>query len=362
MPPIPSPLRLALAVRLATLAASAAVLAVALGGCSSARSVLPPRIEDQTSGTAELLIAAHAVGGGVVWVAGAGGTVGHTADGGATWQLGVVPGADTLQFRDVVAFDDRTAWALSIGPGAASRIVKTVDGGASWRTVFVNDEPEAFFDCLSMWDGRRGLAFSDSVEGAFVVVATDDGGETWRRLPDDVLPPAHDGEGGFAASGTCVATAGADRAWIATGNADPGRVLRTTDGGRTWTAHDTPVPGGDAAGLASVAFLDGERGVAVGGDLSDPGSDADAVARTADGGRTWQPGGRLPFPGAAYGAAYVPESGAVVAVGPGGAAVSDDDGRTWRRVDGRAWWGVAASGPDAVWLTGPDGRIARLRL
>ena len=353
MPLIPPP-----RVRPLIAAASLAVLA----GCSSARSVLPPRIEDQDSGTASLLIAADALGEGVVWVAGAGGTVGRTLDGGASWRLAVVPGADTLQFRDVVAVDAQTAWALSIGPGAASQIVKTTDGGASWRTVFVNDDPDAFFDCLSFWDAERGLAFSDSVEGAFVMVVTDDGGERWRRVPAASLPAARNGEGGFAASGTCVATRGTRHAWIATGNADPGRVLRTADGGRTWTAHDTPVAGGDAAGLASVAFRDDAHGVAVGGDLSDPALDVDAVARTADGGRTWQRGGRLPFPGAAYGAAYVPESGALVAVGPGGAAVSGDDGRTWRLVDGRAWWGVAASAPDAVWLTGPDGRIARVRL
>ena len=139
-------------------------------------------------------------------------------------------------------------------------------------------------------------------------------------------------------------------------------MLRTTDGGRTWAASDTPVAGGDAAGLASVAFRDDLHGIVVGGDLSGPASKVDAVARTADGGRTWQLGGRLPFPGAAYGVAYVPESAALVVVGPGGAGLSDDDGRTWQLLDGRAWWGAAASGPDAVWLTGPDGRIAKLQL
>ncbi len=348
------------ALRFSSLIAAASL--AALAGCSSSRSALPPRIADQDSGSDALLIAAHAVGEGVVWVAGAGGTVGRTVDGGARWQLAVVPGADTLQFRDVVAFGAETAWALSIGPGASSRVVKTTDGGASWRTTFVNDDPDAFFDCLSFWDAQRGLAYSDSVEGAFVVIVTDDGGESWRRLPADVLPAALDGEGGFAASGTCVTTRGADRAWIATGNADPARVLRTTDGGRSWSASDTPVAGGEATGLASVAFRSDTHGVAVGGDVSDPASEADVVARTTDGGRTWQLSGRLPFPGAAYGAAYVPESSALVAVGPGGAALSRDDGHTWTLLDGRAWWGVAASAPDAIWLTGPDGRIARLRL
>ncbi len=337
----------------------------ACGGIAgTSGSVLPPRLEDQASGTDALLIAAHAVDDGVVWASGAEGAVVKTTDGGTTWTAVpvTVAGADTLQFRDVVAFDAETAWALSIGPGASSTIVKTTDGGASWRTVFVNDEADAFYDCLSFWDARRGLAYSDSVDGELRVRRTDDGGETWRVVPASALPPAAPGEGGFAASGTCVATRGTSLAWIATGNADPARVLRTTDGGATWAASALPIVAGDAAGAASVAFRDDQHGVAVGGDIANASEPADAVAITADGGATWVLGGRLPFPGAAYGAAYVPGTDALVAVGPGGLGLSRDDGRTWTLVDARTFWGVAAAGRDAVWVTGPEGRIVRLRL
>ena len=336
--------------------------ALLAAGCAAPAPLGPPALAPQSSGTESLLIAAHAVSDDVVWVSGAGGAVGRTTDGGATWRTAVVPGADTLQFRDVVAFDAQTAWALSIGNGASSRVVKTTDGGASWRTVWVNDRPEAFFDCLSFWDPLRGLAYSDSVDGELVILTTADGGETWQRVPPESLPPALPGEGGFAASGTCVATRGTGLAWVATGNADPARVLRTDDGGRSWSASPAPVVAGEAKGLASVAMWDDQRGIAVGGDIGDPQSRADAVAVTADGGRTWQRGGRLPFPGAAYGVATVPGTSAAVAVGPGGAALSRDGGRSWERFDDRAWWGVAAAGPDAVWLTGPDGRIARVRM
>ncbi len=349
--------------RLVCLAAALALSACG-GIAGQSQSAIPPRLESQTSGTDALLIAAHAVDDGVVWASGARGTVVRTVDGGTTWAAVPVTtaGADTLQFRDVVALDAETAWALSIGPGASSTIVKTTSGGARWRTVFVNDEPEGFYDCLSFWDARRGLAYGDSVDGGLRVLLTDDGGETWRRVPADALPPAGDGEGGFAASGTCVATRGTDRAWIATGNADPARVLRTTDGGATWSASALPLVAGDAAGAASVAFRDDQHGVAVGGNIADATTVADAVALTADGGATWALGGPLPFPGAAYGAAYVPGTGALVAVGPGGVGLSRDDGRTWALVDGRTFWGVAAAGRDAVWVTGPDGRIVRLRL
>lgn len=348
-------------------------LALLLAGCGgiagTSQSVLPPRLAEQTSGTDALLIAAHAVSERVVWVSGTGGTVGRTTDGGATWALGVVPDADTLQFRDVVGFDAQTALALSIGSGAASRIVKTTDGGATWRTVWVNDEPDAFFDGIAFWGERRGVGYSDSVDGRYVLIATDDGGDTWARLPADAAPPASDGEGGFAASGTLVHTRGDRLGWIATGNGTVARVLRTADAGATWGAADLPLVTGEARGATTVTFRDDRRGVAIGGDLTAPDVVQDStVAITTDGGRTWAPGGRLPFPGAAYGAAYVPGSAqgagtdALLAVGPGGAGVSRDDGRTWQLLDGRTFWGVAAASADAAWLTGPEGRIVRVRL
>ncbi|WP_424519871.1 WD40/YVTN/BNR-like repeat-containing protein, partial [Rubrivirga sp.] len=196
-----------------------AFVALSLAGCGgiagTSMSVLPPTLEEQTSGTDVLLIAAHVVDEAVVWASGAGGTVVRTVDGGTTWDV-VTPVSDTLQLRDVVAFDDQTALALSIGNGASSRIVKTTDGGTTWRTVFVNDLEDAFFDGLSFWGTDRGVAYSDSVDETFVVIATDDGGETWRRLPASALPPALPGEGGFAASGTLVHTQGDRLGWIAT--------------------------------------------------------------------------------------------------------------------------------------------------
>ncbi len=342
-----------------------ALAVLVLAGCGGiagkSHSFLPPRLEDQTSGTDALLIAAHAVDEGTVWASGALGTVIRTIDGGTTWDV-FTPGADTLQFRDVVAFDDQTALALSIGNGASSRIVKTMDGGVTWRTVFVNDLEDAFFDGLSFWGTDRGVAYSDSVDETFVLIVTDDGGETWSRVPASALPPALEGEGGFASSGTLVHTRGNRLGWIATGNADPARVLRTDDAGATWAAAEVPLVAGEAAGGTTISFRDDRNGIVLGGDLGQPDAYLASVARTSDGGRTWQPGGTLPFPGAAYGVAHVPDSDAIVAVGPGGAGLSRDDGDTWVLLDGRTFWGVAAASREAVWLIGPEGRVVRVRL
>jgi photosystem II stability/assembly factor-like uncharacterized protein len=327
---------------------------------AEALRVLPPSLLQQSSGTESLLQAVSVVSPSVVWVSGHRGTYVRTVDGGATWRAGVVPDADTLQWRDVHAVSADTAYLLSAGNGDLSRIYKTHDGGATWVQQFVNRDSAAFFDCLAFWDARRGIAFSDAVDGRFVLLTTSDGA-TWRRVPDESLPPAQPGEGSFAASGTCVATQPGGHAWVGTGNAPTARVLHTADYGRTWSAAPVPIAGGEAAGLAAVAFRDSRHGVALGGPIGKPSDTAVVVARTADGGMTWTAGGWPGFAGAVYGAAYVPGAAApmVIAVGPGGAALSRDDGATWSIIDTTSSWSVGAASPDAVWLVGPRGRIVK---
>jgi photosystem II stability/assembly factor-like uncharacterized protein len=296
-----------------------------------------------------------------VWVSGVAGTYARTVDGGATWVAGVVPGADSLQFRDVHAVSADTVYLLSAGTGEASRIYKTSDGGSTWTLQFTNTIPTAFFDCFAFWDATAGLAFSDAVDGAFVIRRTDDG-EHWEPVPEGALPPALEGEGGFAASGTCVITADDSTAWIGMGNAERARVLRTDDRGTSWTVTDAPVVAGTAAGITTVAFRSGADGLVAGGAIADAEATGVRVARTADGGRSWAPAGDPSFSGAVYGAAYARAAGAdaLVTVGPGGASYSRDDGSTWLALDTLSYWGLGFA--DGVgWLAGPEGRIVRLR-
>ncbi len=313
----------------------------------------------QHSGTESRLRGLSVASETVAWASGAGGTVLRTADAGATWRRRAVPDAEALDFRDIEALDDRTAHALSIGEGELSRIYRTTDGGETWSLRHLNRDPKGFLDALAFWDADHGLALGDPVGGRFVILATDDGGETWGRVDAGGMPEALPGEGAFAASGTCLVVQGDRNAWFGTGR---GRVFRSTDRGRTWTAHETPIRAENpSSGVFSLAFWDPDHGVAVGGDYQDPARAGNVVAVTSDGGRTWRaPTG--PGPGGYRSAvAHLPGSDGptLVAVGPSGTDWSRDGGATWSKLDDSGFHAVDFARARAGWAVGEDGRIAR---
>jgi len=329
---------------------AALLLLSACGAGAGAPAPAGPLAQDQSSGTSELLIAVSAVNERVVWVSGTRGSFVRTIDGGATWQAGQVPGAEQLQFRDVHALDANSAWLLSIGNADTSRIYHTSDAGKTWTLQFSNPEPKAFYDCLDFWDARRGLAVSDAVNGETVLLSTGDGGAHWDRVPPASLPRAAQGEGAFAASGTCLITRPGGHAWIALGT-PRARLLHSADYGRSWTADSIPL-----AAISSVSFRDASHGIVLGTDTTA------ATATTTDGGRHWVRGGRPPFTQGFYGGAYVPGArrATVVAVGPGGAAWSGDNGASWIVLNRNNYWGIGFASARAGWIVGRGGRITRL--
>ena len=162
--------------------------------------ITEPTLTPQNSGTTNGLIAVSPVNPQVVWASGRNGTFTLTTDGGNTWQAGVVPGAELLQFRDVEGVSAKVAYLMSIGVSGAPgdfRIYKTTDGGATWSLQFVNQLPGAFYDCFAFWTPNRGIAHSDSVNGVFPDLRTTDG-TAWHRISSN-MHPALPGEASFAA-------------------------------------------------------------------------------------------------------------------------------------------------------------------
>lgn len=297
----------------------------------------------------------------VAWASGTKGTFARTTDGGASWQVGNVPEAASLDFRDVDAFDASTAYLLSIGNGESSRIYKTTDGGKTWSLQFRNTDKDAFFDAMAFWDARNGIAFSDPVNGKFVVITTNDGGKTWEPVSPAGIPAAISGEGGFAASGTCITVEGKSNVWLASGGAATARVYRSTDRGKTWAVADTPIQAGVAsAGIFSIAFRDANNGIAVGGDYRKPNDAEKGVAVTTDGGKTWRLAANAT--GFRSAIAYAKHSGGIklFAVGTSGSDYSTDNGASWVGMDKENYNAVSIAKDGAVWAAGPKGRIARL--
>jgi photosystem II stability/assembly factor-like uncharacterized protein len=290
----------------------------------------------------------------VAWVSGTKGTFARTIDGGKTWSVGTVPAAEKLDFRDIEAFSDSTAYLLSAGPGDASRIYKTIDGGKTWDLQFKNADPAGFFDAIAFWDEQHGIALGDPVEKRFQLIITSDGGANWKPLTN--LPPALPNEGAFAASGTCLVAKGDYDVWFATGGAKTARVFHSSNRGQTWTVSDTPIIGGvESAGIFSIAFRDLKNGMIVGGDYRKPSEVGATAAITSDGGQTWTLlDKRLPY---RSGAAWAQDRW--VTAGTSGSNSSEDNGATWKHLDRENYNSVSFTSTGAGWAVGPKGRIAK---
>jgi len=293
----------------------------------------------------------------VIWASGTGGTVIKTVDGGKNWDVIAVPGAEKLDFRDIEAFDSKTAYILSIGNGDASRIYKTVDGGKSWSLQFTNREDKAFYDALACWDKNSCIAMSDPVDGFYRLLETRNGTD-WKIIDTEKMDNAKPGEAAFAASGTCLIAVGKSTAFLVTGGSEA-RVFRSDDRGWTWSVADTPiVKGTPGSGIFSIAMRDGKRGVIVGGNYEKPAEAGSNLAFTIDGGRKWTAGSGLR--GYRSGVAFIDRQ-TVIAVGTNGTDTSRDGGATWSKAGDENLNAVAAAGKNSIWAVGPKGGVYKLR-
>jgi photosystem II stability/assembly factor-like uncharacterized protein len=162
-----------------------------------------------------------------------------TADGGQTWRIVFAPHGQTLTAGWF--FSARTA-VVETKPasGAPDALYATNNGGRTWRHT--GQVPPAvtvaqFVDPREGWAVWQGPAAAGS--GAFKLLRTTDGGRTWRLLWTIARGAGGSGVFGWVRFET------PEDGWLArwiTGF--PGFTLaRTTDGGRTWHTERLPVLG-----------------------------------------------------------------------------------------------------------------------
>ncbi len=318
-------------------------------------SIVRAQWQKQTVDTKASLRGLSVVSDRIVWASGTGGTVLRTVDGGKTWSVIKVPDGEKLDFRDVEAFDENTAYILSIGDGENSRIYKTVDGGKTWKLQFKNTNPKAFFDALAFWDATHGMAMSDPVDGKYILLKTIDG-ETWQIADTEKMPSAKTGEAAFAASGTCLLTYGKNDVFLISGGTDA-RVFRSENRGSIWLVSDSPITKGTAgSGIFSIAMFDKKRGVIVGGNYEKPDEINNDLAFTNDGGKTWILSKGLN--GYRSGVSFMDKK-TIIAVGASGSDLSTDGGKTWTNLDKENYNAVRANGKNAIWAVGANGLVSR---
>lgn len=310
--------------------------------------------QKQTIDTKASLRGLSVVSANVIWASGTGGTVLRTVDGGKKWSVIKVPDTEKLDFRDIEAFDENTAYILSIGEGENSRIYKTVDGGKIWKLQFKSSNPKAFFDALAFWDATHGIAMSDPVDGKFVLIETVDG-ETWKPIENLKIPNVINGEAAFAASGTCLITQGKNNAFLVSGG-NAARVFKSENRGKTWKVYDTPITKGTAgSGIFSLAMFDKKRGVIVGGNYEKADEINNNLAFTNEGGKIWSLSKGLN--GYRSGVNYVDRK-TLIAVGSSGSDLSVDGGKTWENLHKENYNSVQSKGANAIWAVGANGLVA----
>src|SRR5438105_2976122 len=233
-----------------------------------AQTVREPKTTMQVSGTSNRLQAVSPVDENVVWASGLNGTYVVTTDGGATWRAGVVPGAETLQFRDVEAVSEGVAYLLAVGQGSNSRIYKTENGGRYLTPIAGGTGTSGVFT-VAFRDGRHGVIGGGDFSSARILdnfARSRDGGKTWHLTPQAPVSGA--------IFGLAYAQSTSDRkrevADEDRGRGDSRReqtkVVVTGPGGAAWTTDEgenwNPLP--DVAGYWAVAFANEHDGWLVG--------------------------------------------------------------------------------------------------
>jgi photosystem II stability/assembly factor-like uncharacterized protein len=292
----------------------------------------------------------------MVWASGSNGVILRSLDAGQNWQRLHVTGGDALDFRGIVAFNEKTAYLMSSGEGEYSRIYKTSDGGEIWNLQYTGNRKEFFLDSIACLSEIHCFALSDPIDGKFLLLTTTDG-EHWNPLPRDKMPAALPAEGAFAASNTCLLLSG-EQIFFGTGG-PAARVFHSSDSGSTWDVAETPLAHDNASsGIFSIASRDGKHVVIVGGDYKDPKRATAVGAYSLDGGKTWQLSKRQPR---GYRSAVACDDDLLcVAIGPNGEDVSMSKalGAGWKPTDSLNLNAATLLDFKHGWAVGPKGTIA----
>lgn len=296
----------------------------------------------------------------VAWVSGSKGWVGKTVDGGRTWKFAQVKGFEKLEFRSLYAFDARHA--IVANAGSPANIMVTMDGGLSWNNVYTHPDTTAFFDGIEFVNDKVGYLYGDPINGKMLLLKTSDGGKTWTELASEKRPALNEGEASFAASGTNIRILQDKTLAIATGGT-VSRLWFLKPNTSAWSSVDCPIlQGQSSTGIFSFIFYKPGKGVIVGGDYLKDKQTINHVFLTNDGGKTWQ-APSVPTRGYRECVEYLGHK-ILIATGPSGTDLSLDEGKTWDAESDEPLFHVVrkARKGNLIIVAGGKGKLALLKI
>jgi hypothetical protein len=333
------------------------LLAVLLFFNVTAQKKVYPTLSVLTKGTKTHIRGLSVVNDNVVWVSGSNGTVGRSTTGGKDWRWIVVKGFEKTDFRDIEAFDAKTA--VIMGVGEPAYILKTVDGGDSWKVVYENMNKGMFLDAMEFWNEDAGIVIGDPINNKFFVARTFDGGATWMEVPEANRPVADSGEACFAASGTNVRALDRDEAVFVSGGKRSSVFIR--DKKITLPI----VQGTETTGANSITVWNrhrkngGDHLVVVGGDFNSDSASKNICVFSTDRGKTWKTS-KVPPAGYRSCVEFL-DKNQLVTCGLTGIDYSFDGARTWKQISKEGFHVVRiAKLGSTVYLAGSNGKIGKL--
>lgn len=262
----------------------------------------------------------------VAWICGSNGSFGISTNGGKTWKIKNIKGYDSLDFRSVYAWDEFRAVVASAGQPCL--ILLTEDAGLTWSLVYENKNASAFIDAIDFRDAKNGSALGDPISGHMMLLHTNDGGKSWEAESEKTTPKMFEGESAFAASGTALRyLKNGDLVFVSGGN--KARVFIKKKNQIEWKIHNTNFLQGEMGqGIFSFCELNNSSIYLVGGNFKNE-SNNNNIAFVLNESKMIPP---LKTIGGYRECIENINDKNLICVGPSGADISIDNGKTWREL------------------------------
>jgi photosystem II stability/assembly factor-like uncharacterized protein len=203
----------------------------------------------------------------------------YTGDGGQTWVEQFSPDLK-LVFTDICFTDSSHGWIVGFKSSSGETggtVFRTRDGGENWDRI---PQEETLWE-VAFLDTLRGYAIGSMYGAAWgpPVLRTMDGGDTWERIHME----EHDEHGlyGLAVFDHTVLAIG-DRGYIAS-SGDPWGEMGFPHGENLFTQKTINIE----YEFEDIFFINSQKGWVCGKKSVGPGDWAQVILRTQDGGSTW---------------------------------------------------------------------------